>query len=238
MLTFSSFALHDIIYMQSFPSTHPHFLFKNQNYKCNLAHDTAQSWALGKTELIFKTQSPNLHKLQLSSWLCMCLSISRGSQRKSSWAAPLTHGSTRFLHFLDAAGSEPALPLYNMSCSTEGLVCPVTHLQPKIIHLLSPHLYVLQGARKKWCGLDIWLDHCHFLLITQILHPKKRSQQGLKESEQYNCSVQLPSRMVWIKKIVSKVLTHTDPGGMHKHTVQHLLQTNVIFIIFYINPSM
>lgn len=198
----------------------------------------AQSWALGKTEFIFKAQSPNLHKWQLNPWFCVCLSSSRGSQRKPSWAAPLTHGSAWFLHFLDAAGSEPAFPLHNMSCSTEGLVCRVTHLQPKIIHPHSPCLYILQGARKKLCGLDIWLDHCHFLLITQILHPKKRSQQGSKESEHYNCSVQQLSRMAWIKKIVSKVLTHTDPGGIHKHAVPHLLQKNVIFIIFYMNPNM
>lgn len=33
-----------------------------------------------------------------------------------------------------------------------------------------------------------------------MLHPKKRSQQGLEEGEQYNCSVQLLNRMVWIKK--------------------------------------
>lgn len=151
-LTFSSFTLHDITYIQSFLSTHPHFSFKNQNYYYNLAHDIAQSWALGKTELIFKTQSPNSHKLQLNPCLCICLSNSRGRQRKPSWAASLTHGSTAatwFLHFLDAAASEPSHPLHNTSRSTEGLTCCVTCFQSKTILLHSPHLWILLGARKK-----------------------------------------------------------------------------------------
>lgn len=48
----------------------------------------------GQRELVFKVQSPNSHMLQLNPWLCICLSNSRGSQRKPSQVTSLTHGST------------------------------------------------------------------------------------------------------------------------------------------------
>lgn len=76
------------------------------------------------------------------------------------------------------------LPLYAPCLSWHGGVSCIVQYSFEL-NPSSTHLGALLSARKNWCTFDIWLDHCHFLPITQILHLKESSQQGSEEGEQW-----------------------------------------------------